>query len=175
MVPPITQFMPTNLTITRLPSLGTQIAYFIYNNVSNNYFYRNNFINNTQNVWIAPGAPVNFWDNGQQGNYWSNFHGVDSNGDGLSETPYVFTANNTDYHPFMQPVDFSASTPPSTTPSPSPSPTMSPTGSTSSPKPTQTPAATPQIPELTIWAIILLFMVIPLIVIHLRIKNAQSK
>jgi hypothetical protein len=31
------------------------------------------------------------------------------------------------------------------------------------------------VPEFTIWAIILLFMVIPLIVIHLRIKNAQSK
>jgi parallel beta-helix repeat protein len=156
-------------------SLGTQIANFIYNNVSNNYIYRNNFINNTQNVWIAPGAPVNFWDNGQQGNYWSNFHGIDSNGDGLSETPYVITANNTDHYPFMQPIDFSTSTPPSATPSPSPSPTMSPTGSTSSPKPTQTPTVTPQMPELTIWAIILLFTVIPLIVIHLRIKNAKSK
>ena len=156
-------------------ALGTQIANFIYNNVSNNYIYRNNFINNTQNVWIAPGTPVNFWDNGQQGNYWSNFHGVDSNGDGLSETPYVFTVNNTDHYPFMQPVDFSTSTPPSATPVPSSSPTTSPAGSTSSPKPTQTPTGNPQVPEFTIWAIILLFVVIPLIIINVKIKNAQSK
>ena len=92
-------------------SLGTQIADFIYNNVSSNHFYLNNFINNTQNVWIASGTPVNFWDNGMQGNYWSNFLGIDSNGDGLSETPYVITANNTDHYPLMKATTLSQENP----------------------------------------------------------------
>jgi parallel beta-helix repeat protein len=121
-------------------SLGAQVADFVWNNVYNNTFYRNNFVNNTQNVWIASGTPVNFWDNGKQGNYWSNFFGVDSNGDGLSETPYVITDNNTDHYPFMEPIDFSTSIPSSASPNPSPFP--SPTASAS---PELTPA--PEIPE----------------------------
>jgi len=65
-------------------SLGAQVSSSVWNNVSNNTFYRNNFINNTNNVWIAPGVPVNYWDYGGQGNFWSNFQGTDSKGDGIS-------------------------------------------------------------------------------------------
>ena len=84
-------------------ALGAQVATLVWNSVYDNRFYENDFLNNTQNVWIAPGAPVNFWDNGQQGNYWSNFHGVDSNHNGISETPYAMNANNTDNYPLMTP------------------------------------------------------------------------
>ncbi len=84
-------------------ALGAQVVSSVWNNVYDNRFYENDFLNNTQNVWIAPGAPVNYWDNGQQGNYWSNFQGVDSNHDGISETPYIINANNTDNHPLMTP------------------------------------------------------------------------
>ena len=124
-------------------SLGLQIADFVYNNVTDNHFYRNNFINNAQNVWIAPGTPVNFWDNGKEGNYWSDFHGVDSNGDGISETPYEIAGNNTDHHPLMEPIDISTATLPSTLPYPSssPSPTISPT-----PSPTISPSPSPTLP-----------------------------
>lgn len=83
-------------------SLGIQIADFIYNNVSGNRFYLNNFINNSQNVWIASGTPVNFWDNGNKGNYWSNYDGRDMNGDGIGDTPYVINGNNTDNRPLIK-------------------------------------------------------------------------
>ena len=136
-------------------SLGAQVSDFVWNTVYNNTFYRNNFINNTQNVWVAPGTPVNFWDNGNQGNYWSNFFGVDSNGDGLSEAPYVITENNTDHYPLMAPVNFSAST--SQPASPSPSPSTSPTAT-----PSQEPTPEP-IPEFPAELILPLFIFATLI------------
>ena len=118
-------------------ALGAQVVDFVWNNVSNNYFYRNSFLNNVQNVWIAPGAPVNYWDNGQQGNFWSDFPGVDSNHDGISETPYIINANNTDHHPLMAPYDPTATYLPS---SPTPSPTNQGPNITQSPQSTLTPS-----------------------------------
>jgi parallel beta-helix repeat protein len=137
-------------------SLGAKVASRVWNNLYNNTFYHNNFVHNAQKVWIAPGTPVNFWDNGREGNYWSGFHGVDSNRDGLSETPYEINENNTDRHPLMEPIDISTATPPSTLPYSSPSPTTSesesPTSSPSSATPTEdqtlspspVPTATPE-------------------------------
>ena len=141
-------------------ALGAQVATTVWNNVYDNRFYKNDFLNNTQNVWIAPGAPVNYWDNGQQGNYWSNFHGVDSNGDGLSEIPYEITANNTDHHPLMNPIDISTLVLPSTstTPSTSSSPNQN-TSSSSSPDTTNKPA----VPEFETWIIILVIMAVTLV------------
>ncbi len=117
-------------------SLGAQVVTSVWNNVSSNHLYRNNFLNNVQNVWIAPGVPVNYWDNGQQGNYWSDFQGVDSNHDGISETPYIITANNSDNHPLMQP--FSNPTGSNQT-----SPTPTPSSQQQTPNPTPKPSPTP--------------------------------
>jgi hypothetical protein len=35
---------------------------------------------------------VNDWDNGLEGNYWSNYDGSDENRDGIGDTPYAITA-----------------------------------------------------------------------------------
>jgi len=72
---------------------------------TNNTFYHNNFVVNTENVDFAWWSTSNFWDNGEEGNYWSNYTGVDLNGDSISETPYVIDDNNTDRYPLMTPVD----------------------------------------------------------------------
>lgn len=58
------------------------------------------------------GEPVNFvgppsvntWDNGSRGNYWSNYHGADSNGDGVGDSPYIIYGDNKDSYPLMVPV-----------------------------------------------------------------------
>jgi len=70
-------------------------------NYSNKIFH-NNFIDNTMQVYTLTGGD-NSWDDGYPsgGNYWSNYTGVDSDYDGIGDTPHVLDANNTDYYPLM--------------------------------------------------------------------------
>ena len=46
---------------------------------------------------------VNVWDNGSNGNYWSDYTGDDAGGDGIGDTPYVIDENNQDRYPLMKP------------------------------------------------------------------------
>jgi len=64
---------------------------------SNNSIYHNNFINNTEQAYSY--ASTNVWDDGYPsgGNYWSDYTGVDANGDGIGDTAYVIHANDTAY------------------------------------------------------------------------------
>lgn len=82
---------------------------------SNNIFYRNNFFENSRqasvvdqtlfssNIIIAY-STNNLWDNGKEGNYWSNYNGTDANGDGVGDQSYAVCENNVDRHPLMSPV-----------------------------------------------------------------------
>ena len=65
----------------------------------NNAFYGNNFNGNGKNV-IVPyirDSPVNRWDNGIVGNYWSDYNGTDFNNDGIGDSPYIITITYHDY------------------------------------------------------------------------------
>jgi parallel beta-helix repeat protein len=54
--------------------------------------------------------PPHAWDNGQIGNYWSDYNGTDANNDGLGDTPYIVDIQNQDRYPLIaNPVN--ASTP----------------------------------------------------------------
>jgi parallel beta-helix repeat protein len=73
---------------------------------SNNLIYHNSYINNTKQIYIVPPGfaipdAINNWDNGVEGNYWSDYAGVDNNGDGLGDSPYVIDANNQDNYPLV--------------------------------------------------------------------------
>jgi len=46
--------------------------------------------------------PMHTWDDGKEGNYWDNYNGTDSNGDGLGDTSYVIDVQNQDRFPLMQ-------------------------------------------------------------------------
>ena len=48
-----------------------------------NTFYHNNFINNPNQ---ASDFGPSKWDNGTEGNYWSDYMGMDTNGDGIGDT-----------------------------------------------------------------------------------------
>jgi len=66
---------------------------------SNNIIYHNNFINNS--VHIHTDGSNCTWDNGTEGNYWDDYAGVDNDGDGIGDTPYVIDENNQDNYPLM--------------------------------------------------------------------------
>ena len=63
-----------------------------YNVFSNNGLHaEDNGVNNT-------------WDNGLIGNYWDNYIGTDSDGDGIGDTPYYISgaAGSQDNYPLME-------------------------------------------------------------------------
>jgi len=66
----------------------------------NNTFYHNNFINST---YLQFGGETG--RNNVEGNYWSDYDGIDTDGDSIGDTPYVIDQNNRDEHPFIIPLD----------------------------------------------------------------------
>lgn len=63
----------------------------------NHYIYFNNFQNNNRDTTDNGN---NQWDNGQKGNYWDDYTGTDSNGDGVGETAYdISDGDNQDRYP----------------------------------------------------------------------------
>jgi parallel beta-helix repeat protein len=75
-------------------------------------FYHNNFINNTEQIYLQVSIE-NSWDNGfpSGGNYWSDYTGQDSDGDGIGDTPYAIDERNKDRYPLMQPYDITVEEP----------------------------------------------------------------
>ena len=73
---------------------------YLYSSFDNRFFH-NNFIGNPEQVYSS--QSVNVWDEGAPsgGNYWSNYTGVDSDHDGMGDTPYTIDLDNTDNHPLM--------------------------------------------------------------------------
>lgn len=65
-----------------------------------NLIYHNNFLNN-QNQTRMIESFSNAWNNTCEGNYWSNYNGTDTNGNGIGDTPYTIDANNIDNYPLM--------------------------------------------------------------------------
>jgi parallel beta-helix repeat protein len=124
--------------------LGNNISgsteYAIYLSISNdNNFYHNNFWNNTESAyenhkiyyWALENDTYysvnNVWYNGKEGNYWDDYNGSDTNGDGIGETPYVVYENFSDQYPLTTPfnidnvvVDFAVWTPPTSAEEPLP-------------------------------------------------------
>jgi len=56
---------------------------------SENVIYLNCFINNGGNAYDE--GTNNHWDNGIKGNYWSDYEGLDADGDGIGDVPYNIT------------------------------------------------------------------------------------
>mgnify|MGYP005832199395 CR=1 FL=1 len=67
---------------------------------SNNLIHRNNFINNPQQA-SQDETSTNYWDNGAEGNYWSDYAGQDLNGDGIGDT--LIPHQGLDNKPLMTP------------------------------------------------------------------------
>ena len=68
----------------------------------------NSFINNTYQLSGCVCKVYNFsealhsWDNGNKGNYWSDYNGTDANSDGIGDTYYRIDILNQDRYPLIQ-------------------------------------------------------------------------
>ena len=79
---------------------NNEIGVYIYQS-HGNFFYCNNFIDNTVQVYLT-GDEINYWSYHEKGNYWSDYTGVDEDGDGIGEIPYEINEKNKDYYPFAR-------------------------------------------------------------------------
>jgi len=70
----------------------------IYVNCSGNVIYHNNFANNTKHVMAFASST---WDNGFEGNYWTNYNGTDLDSDGIGDTYIPW--EGVDHYPLMNP------------------------------------------------------------------------
>ena len=77
---------------------------------SNNLIYNNSYVNNTRQILIFKGfmvpVSINIWDNGVEGNYWSDYeerypNATEIDGSGIWDTPYVIDENNQDNYPLV--------------------------------------------------------------------------
>jgi parallel beta-helix repeat protein len=67
-----------------------------------NHIYDNNIISNSKQASVIL---ENDWNNGaREGNYWSDYVGVDQNHDGIGDAPYAIDQNHTDKYPLMGPL-----------------------------------------------------------------------
>ena len=136
--------------------------------VVGNSIYHNDFMGN--GVQIKINNPVgNTWDDGSaKGNYYSDYTGKDSNGDGVGDTPNKIDAQNQDNYPLMKPWSAPAYVTSTAAPSQSPSSTSSPSTSVASNQ-----ASLPVAPESTpLIAVVGLVMVSVLALFFLKRKAA---
>jgi parallel beta-helix repeat protein len=72
-------------------------------NATDNSLFQNSFKNNSQHVQFFEQGLTNTWDNGNVtgGNYWDNYTGVDSDHDGLGDSPQILDSSNQDNYPLV--------------------------------------------------------------------------
>jgi len=95
-----------NNSISENNVTNNEYGIYFHESSHNNKLYHNNFIDNTQQAYIdTPAGYANVWDNGYPsgGNYWSDYAGVDADGDGIGDTPYIIVADNQDRYPLLGP------------------------------------------------------------------------
>ena len=90
----------SNNTISANNITNNNLGIFYDGLCNNNTAYHNNFVDNAKQVEVSPGD-VDAWDDGVEGNYWSNYTGVDSNHDGIGDSWHEISENNTDRYPLM--------------------------------------------------------------------------
>jgi parallel beta-helix repeat protein len=115
--------MRNNISYSRV---GTTVYGSNYNVISNN-----NYVNNT--IQFSAGEDYLLTWGGNRSvntidkNYWSDYEGIDSTGDGVGDSPYVIDEYNQDNHPLINPAQILPPPFHSTRPNFTPTPTQLPT------------------------------------------------
>ena len=68
-----------------------------------NLFYGNKFVNNAQQVFVFDNG-TNVWSKTRPvgGNYWSDYSGIDADGDGIGDSQYIIDSDNYDSYPLIE-------------------------------------------------------------------------
>jgi nitrous oxidase accessory protein len=96
---------PANNTITKnnITSCGYGTTIFVSNKNTISY---NNYFSNKVQLLANEDYYLTFGNNRSinliQFNYWTNYNGTDSNGDGIGDSPYIIDANNRDNYPLIE-------------------------------------------------------------------------
>lgn len=69
---------------------------------NNSMIFHNSFLDNLNQAFVWVDSVNNKFDNGYEGNYWSNYIGQDANGDGIADTAYPIDGYNEDNCPLME-------------------------------------------------------------------------
>jgi parallel beta-helix repeat protein len=91
-----------NITENIIHNNNNTGAYITDLTSGNNSFWKNNFTKNGLHAY--DNGMNNNWNISNIGNYWDNYTGYDTNGDGIGETPYTDIgggAGAIDYHPIV--------------------------------------------------------------------------
>jgi nitrous oxidase accessory protein NosD len=98
---------------------GAEVGY-LEGSPTNCTLHHNNFIGSIQQVstrasqtyipglWSEPFNLTGVFDDGYEGNYWSDYVGTDNDGDGKGDTPYFIDMGRKDNYPLMSPFDISS-------------------------------------------------------------------
>ena len=112
---------PSNSTVAGNNLINNAEGLDLIDGTANNLIYLNNFVNDSSPAVLdGLGQSFNSWDNGTQGNYWSDYSTIYPNAtelgnSGIGNTPYVLVdyegsssskldTLNTDYYPLLAPV-----------------------------------------------------------------------
>jgi hypothetical protein len=93
----------SNVEVMRSSVHDNLLGIWMQNSVENCVIYYNSFFNNCDNAFCEQLSGLNNWHNGYVGNFWSNYTGVDGDGDGIGDDPYIIDQNNVDYYPLLNP------------------------------------------------------------------------
>jgi nitrous oxidase accessory protein len=99
---------PDGNVVMRNNITDSRVGASIYG-ANGNIILGNNFVNNTVQFSANEDYYLTFGGNRSvntiNANYWSDYNGMDSNSDGVGDTPYFIDVNNQDNQPLMRPVD----------------------------------------------------------------------
>ena len=91
-----TVFTCSNNTIYGNYVANNGFAIVLQDGATDNTFYINIFTADSCKIQIDDGVKGTRWDNGTIGNYWGDYNGTDSNGDGIGDTPYIVNGHKWD-------------------------------------------------------------------------------
>lgn len=100
----------SNVNITNNLIFWNDINGVYLENCSDITIFLNTVIDNMNQVYDNK---ANHFDNDTIGNYWSDYTGIDTNGDGIGDTPYLIDADSMDNYPLIHPLKTLPVVPPS--------------------------------------------------------------